>query len=84
MAFMRLDVCVPTQDQEESTLRPCQWLGTPPIWADSRFRLRQMGEHGGFLLPYTEMFPDCAVLHVADFVVTQNERIYVLHAQSQS
>ena len=55
-----------------------------PTWVDGGIRLRQAGEHGGFLPPYTEMFPGCTVLCVAELAVTQKERVYVSYAQSQS
>ena len=53
-----------------------------PAWADSGIRVRQVGEHGGFPLPYTEMFLGCTVLCVADLAVIQKERVYMCHMLS--
>ena len=47
-------------------------------------RHTQAGEHGGFLLPYTEIFPGHAVPYMADLAITHIKRVYVLHANSQS
>ena len=40
-------------------------------------RFAQGGEHERSPPPYTEIFPDCAELCVADLAVTQIESVYV-------
>ena len=46
-------------------------------------RSTQAGEHGRFLLPYTETFPGSAMLCIAYLAIAQKKGVYVLHAPSR-
>ena len=59
---------------------PTPWAGGG-IWSA---RSAQAGEHGGCLLPYTEIFPDHTVYCIADLAFTQIKRVYMLHSVSQT
>ena len=42
--------------------------------------IHRKAEHGGFPLPYTEIFSDHILRYMADLVTTQIKRVYVLHS----
>ena len=68
------DACVPTLGQKKvaETIPVAQC--SPPGQASLRIgsaRSTQAGEHGGFLLSYTKIFPGCIVYCTKDLVFTQ-------------